>query len=376
MIATLRDLPSELVTEVLLYVPDNDLDQCYEVGHEVLSTKHFWIRRAHLYLNISPDQFDIRWSIEQYLPLQDLAGGGIHRSRYVELVCRCRRIIKGAEYFLQRQECLLRAIRQRDEELVKYFGKYQAVGFEEIVAAARSGYVSFFLAHHHKIPTLPEYEIGYSGREELISLVSTPGVKLLTGLIAGGHVGKAIDLFGPLCDLNSHFQGMAFRGAIGSGRLELVRTLIEMLNPPREDDNQTIVSYVVEGGSDQVLDYLFQEGYFRDIYSLGDINLERIAKRGHFNLLRHPLIKDTLTPERIGSETLFSTVLYGSYNLEAAQYLLDTSVWNYPTQALGLMRSYGSVLGSRAVEAQFNKDIRDPHFARYPIKLPTLPIKV
>ena len=391
--ANLTDLPPELLEGVLVHLPYDELSKHHTVGlsRALLASKSFWVQRAHILLGVSPEDFDRRWPIEEALPLQELSLGGQAQSRYVELVCRQRKVVIGSEYFLYKRECLFRAIEQKDDKLIQHFQGDRLVDYQELKVAAKAGNVEFFLKHVGMDRTSYLYEIGFSGEERLLALVDPEGPRkeyLLMGLIAGQHLTKAEELFGSLGRLDFYHKRFMLYGAAESGNLELVMEIVRDYSAPNEHrysllpqvmengsiefvniSTQTFTMkvqshllrpHIIRGGSIDVYRWLRGEGYLDDVNELEIDDFDAFEQSGNFHLLREPEFI-ALLPNTGRENPPVYDFLNGRFNLEGVHFLLETKTWGYPKIILTDDHWFEAAEGSsKAVRTHFIKTFFDP----------------
>ena len=359
--ANLGDFPLELLEEVLIDLPYDELPRHGAVSplvRDLLRTEAFWIRRAQLLLGVSREEFNDRWEIERYLPLQDLPLGGIGQSRYVELVCRQQKVVAGGEYFLFPEECFNRAIEQNDNHLIAYFRGDQVITAEHVKIAFRAGNLDFFYRHLEQFgpnytETLGAYFIGYSGLDILLRTVDQLNEELLEGLLSGGHMEQAKTLF----QRDPRWPRVALNGAITSGRPEIIEETLRYFGKPdrQRSDADQIRAKIVKSGSLDVVETLQKHRYYRE----GERYLETIteaARSGHIELLYHFQGINARAFLSYGSQSrpAFRALFESRYNLEGVHFLFQIQMdTNFETFIDRAKRGAGDFINSssRAVEA-------------------------
>ena len=113
---SLLSLPCELIELVCL---ETDFETIRELFRSrvvtVLDDEMFWARKAHKDIGFPIESYFKRSIVEQEIPLPNFL-----MIRYVEVVSR-RGIVSDSLLFLSRQECLRRAVKNRNYKLIKLF---------------------------------------------------------------------------------------------------------------------------------------------------------------------------------------------------------------------------------------------------------------
>ena len=316
-------VPPELVELVCAYLPEWDFRSLFQVTQvsahfpilrDLFDTQSFWMNRARIQYNITPENWHRRWLLES----ANVIRGPPFLFRYAEVVSRDHVVLE-SEVFISKNLCLKRAVAIKDRKLISYFAAY----FPQDTRQSRINEYASLYGHTELLDGILGYlafrMAGRGGHQCIMTKASIHSniEGMFEEYLGYGHVTTEQEV-GVLMGKIS-IENICI-GLIASGQVRLFHQIRSDLVNLDHVSTSLIHQQVGQSGSIEMLKYVSQHIRLIDPHSLVLITAALI--QGHLTFLEelHSLYQVNVWDPRIASS-------YGCHHPRTLEWFLNHTEW-------------------------------------------------